>query len=79
MSAPRPRSSRQRYDVFVEDYKHQRLDEALDAQGKTKTTPAASEDGEAPPEKRSGLGLRRGSVASISASICDGCGHTGSR
>jgi len=60
MSAPRPRSSRQRYDVFVDDYKHQRLDEALDAQGKPKTTPAASEDGEAAPEKRSGLGLRRG-------------------
>jgi ATP-binding cassette subfamily B protein/subfamily B ATP-binding cassette protein MsbA len=60
MSKPRPRSSRQRYDVFVEDYKHQRLDEALDADGKPKPTAPVSPEAEAAPEKRSGLGLRRG-------------------
>ena len=60
MTTPRPRSSRRRYDVFVEDYKHQRLDEALDAEGKPKAAAVAGAGGEAPPETRSGLGLRRG-------------------
>ena len=31
MSEDRPRSSRQRYKVFVEDYRHRRLDDAVDA------------------------------------------------
>jgi ATP-binding cassette subfamily B protein/subfamily B ATP-binding cassette protein MsbA len=60
MSNPRPRSSRQRYAIFVDDYKQQRLDEALDAEGKSKTPEPAGEDSKAPREKRSGLGLRRG-------------------
>ena len=37
MSVDHPRSSRQRYRVFVEDYKHRRLDDATEADGRRLT------------------------------------------
>jgi ATP-binding cassette subfamily B protein/subfamily B ATP-binding cassette protein MsbA len=60
MSPQRPRSSHQRYKVFVEDYKHQRLDEALEAEERNKPSLAGPQDQAPAPEKRKGLGLRRG-------------------
>ena len=60
MSTQRPRSSRQRYDVFVEDYNHQRLDEALESDGKHKAPPTDATESEKPTQKTSRFGLRRG-------------------
>jgi ATP-binding cassette subfamily B protein/subfamily B ATP-binding cassette protein MsbA len=61
VSTPRPRSSRQRYRVFVDDYKQQRLDEALEAEDRKKPSDPSPPDQPPPSEKKPrGLGLRRG-------------------
>jgi ATP-binding cassette subfamily B protein/subfamily B ATP-binding cassette protein MsbA len=49
----RPRSSRQRYRGFVQDYKHRRLDDAADAGKDGKPLSAAKADEDAPPETQS--------------------------
>ena len=46
MSKPPPRSSRQRYRSFVDDYRHRRLDDALDGAVGLKRTEEASRPGE---------------------------------
>lgn len=54
-----PRSSRLRYRSFVEDYRHQRLDEVADAEkdGKPLDGPSQTDEAVAPPEPK---GLMRG-------------------
>lgn len=42
-----PRSSRDRYRRFVQDYKHQRLDDTEEANGKPKQSDELAKDGEA--------------------------------
>src|SRR5688572_9328642 len=56
MRKEHPRTSRQRYRTFVEDYKQRRLDDLADGDGSPK---ALTEDGK-PREVRTGLGLRQG-------------------
>ena len=74
-----PRSSRRRYQVFVEDYKHRRLDDTIDALKGPKLT------GTAPSRRKRAArcpcsGERCAArVASISASICAGSGRIASR
>jgi len=53
LSGTHPRSSRQRYRVFREDYRHGRLDDATEAEGKEKPAEGAA-------ARRSVLGLPRG-------------------
>ena len=55
MSPNLPRSSRQRYRTFVEDYKHKRLDESTDAKDGKKSIAEP-----APPEKPEGTGDGKG-------------------
>lgn len=45
----RPRSSRRRYQTFVEDYKHRRLDDPTDASQKEKEADTPANTGESPP------------------------------
>jgi ATP-binding cassette, subfamily B, bacterial len=42
---PRPHTSRQRYNSFVEDYKHRRLDDVADAQDGKKPAPKDGKEG----------------------------------
>src|SRR5881227_1194245 len=51
----RPRSSRQRYQAFVEDYKHRRLDDPADAarDGQPPDDPAKADADSAAPDPRS--------------------------
>src|SRR5688572_13008313 len=59
MSKEHPRSSRQRYRRFVQDYKHSRLDEVAEASENQKRLPDAANAGEQKPAPES-KGLLRG-------------------
>jgi ATP-binding cassette subfamily B protein/subfamily B ATP-binding cassette protein MsbA len=54
-----PRSSRQRYQAFVQDYKHRRLDAIAEAADKPKTSDNGSGPRDAPAEKSERQGKRR--------------------
>ena len=56
-----PRSSRHRYRRFVQDYKHQRLDDSEEAENQKQSgnSPKAGEDRPAPESRRERRGKRR--------------------
>src|SRR5882757_2361375 len=54
-----PRSSRQRYRAFVEDYKHRRLDSLNEEQNKSITPSGSEKEPPGPKDKKKGKAKRR--------------------